>query len=375
MASKQTILIASGASGGHVFPALAVAEDLKKRGFQCIFVGNGGAFLDTVAQRGFYVENLPAAQFNVRNPIKRVKALLLVLKGIFKALHLVHKTKCSVVFGTGGYATVAMVLAGKIAGVPTAIHEQNVLPGRANKLLARWVDKVCLTFEASRHYLRYREGVVVTCGNPLRSEVLAALELEKKSSETFRIVAAGGSQGSQMIADLVPEALAHLPAHLKSNIHVCAQVTQVEAAKSAYSKADISADIKRFFDDMPARLRQADLYIGRSGASALCEASLLGCPAIYIPHKLADGHQVQNARVAERAGAALMLDPYDLKINKLTAMIVELMENDSFRAKMSDNAHALIIPDAARRVAEEICDLAGTDVMYLAHEEDMKEKK
>ena len=171
--SGPTILISAGASGGHIFPALAVAEELRILGAKCVFVGNGTAFEKAITDAGFELETLPASAWNVKNPIRKIWAVINLISAFITAMKIVHKTRPSVVFGTGGYATVASVFAGRISGVPTMIQEQNVLPGRANKLLASRVDKIALAFELMPGALAPRlEKNTEVFGNPVRENIL-----------------------------------------------------------------------------------------------------------------------------------------------------------------------------------------------------------
>ena len=373
MQQNKTILIATGASGGHVFPALAVAEKLKQQGCTCIFVGNEGKFLDMVSAEGFTIERLPAAPFNVSNPIKKMKAIFFLVRAFGRALKLVHRYKASAVFGTGGYATVALVLAGKVAGTPTVIAEQNVLPGRANRFLSKWVDCVCLTFESSRHYLKYRDGVMVTCGNPIRESIVTkALQMRengtKTKDETKTIFIMGGSQGAKILSDIVPSAIELLPYNLKKQIRIIQQ-TRPEDTKRViadYNRLDVPADVQTFFSDMPEVLSKTDLVIARSGASTICETALFSIPAVYVPlRRLADGHQVLNAKAMEGVGAALVMDQHEFTAEKLATTLEDLLGDKTRLEQMAKAAREFSQPNAACAVAKEVLRLSEQDVMCL----------
>lgn len=368
-AQNKTVLIATGASGGHVFPALAVAEKLKAQGFNCVFVGNHGKFLDMVENEGYTVERLPASPWNVKNPVKKLKALLCLGRAFGRALRLIHNYKASVVFGTGGYATVALMLASKFTGVPTLVAEQNVLPGRANRFLSKWVDKVCLTFESSRHYLKYRDGVMVASGNPIRENIVEksqTFKKEKTDHKTLLIV--GGSQGAKILSDVVPEAINFLPYELKRDLRIIQQTRPEDEMRvtAAYHKLDVNAEIKTFFDDMPSLLTKADLLIARSGASTICEAALFGLPAVYVPLKLADGHQILNARAVEGDGAALVIDQNEFTPQKLAETLTDLLSDTTRLGQMSASAKKVSKPNAAEKVAAEVIKLSEQNVMQFA---------
>lgn len=364
---KQTIVLASGASGGHLFPALAVADELRKQGYRCVFLLGGDKFSSLVTAEGYAFHQLPASPWNVRNPLKKVKAILNLFRALFRAFRLIHKEKASVVFGTGGYATVATVLAAKILGVPTVIQEQNVLPGRANRFLSKRADKVCLSFEASRHYISYREGAVVVTGNPVRQNIVEATQIQRKENGKFRLLILGGSQGAKILSDIIPQAVCSLPDALKGKLFITQQCREedVERVSEVYKAGGIDFVVKTFFSDVPEILSQCHLLISRSGAGAICEASLLGRASVLIPLKLADAHQVYNAKYMESSGAAVVLDQSCFTVDRLKECLVDLMNDKTRLSQMEMSSKSVSCPEAAGNVAREITRLAERDVMSL----------
>lgn len=369
MAEKQTILVASGASGGHLFPALAVAQALQKRNgsrpaFDVRVILGGNKFSDIVKRAGLPFVRLPAAAFNDRGPVRLLWAAGKLGQGFLKALRLVIKDKPVAVFGTGGYATVALMLAAKLRGVPTIIHEQNVLPGRANRFLARIADVVVLTFEDSLKYLPPVQGRVVVGGTPLRQEILDAaaqvkLVAGKKDKKAFTILVLGGSQGARILSEVVPEMIAMLPPAERKSVRIVQQVrnedmTRVKAFYAELGLAEVV--VESFFTDMAALYAQADVLIGRSGVGTVLECAAFGVPAIYVPLELADGHQKLNASVAEHIGAAVVVEQaYFTPANLLVH--VRALKNDSTRLDaMGVAARTLARPDATDVVAQVICD-------------------
>lgn len=368
----KTAIIAAGASGGHIFPALAVADELKKQGFHCIFVGRGGAFKPMIEAAGYEMKELAASPWNVKNPIKKLVAVFNLLRAFKGAFTLIHNEKACVVFGTGGYATVAAVLAAKLAGVPTIIQEQNVLPGRANRFLSKWVDKVCLSFESSRHYLRYREGVMVVTGNPIREKFIAKKGAVRTEDGSFRLLVVGGSQGAKVLSDVVPEAMNLLPYHVKKNIKVVQQTREEDKyrVKNTYHEYGVPARVETFFDALEDEMVNAHLVISRSGASTVNETSILGRAAIYVPLKLADAHQLLNAKAMENLGAALVMEQHLFTPEKLAEKLTELFEDRAFLAKMEKAAEGAAVVDAANRVAAEVVKLSDEDLLQLASQLD-----
>lgn len=354
MGEKRTILVASGASGGHLFPALAVAQALQTQ-FEIKVILGGGKFLDVVERTGLPYVRLPAAAFNDRGPLGLLWAFGKLARGFFKALKLVVREKPVAVFGTGGYATVALMLAAKLRGVPTVIHEQNVLPGRANRFLARFADVVVLTFEESLGYLNGVKGRVVVAGTPLREEILAAGR-ERKPHEggVFNLLVLGGSQGARILSEVVPEMVAMLPETERARLHVVQQVRadDFERVTSLYAKQGLAGvTVETFFTDMPRRYGEADLVIGRSGVGTVLECATMGVAAIYVPLELADGHQKLNASVAEKVGAAVVVEqPYFTPAN-LLVHVRALMQDRVRLDSMGKAALSLARPDATQVVA------------------------
>jgi UDP-N-acetylglucosamine--N-acetylmuramyl-(pentapeptide) pyrophosphoryl-undecaprenol N-acetylglucosamine transferase len=346
-----TILIASGASGGHLIPALAVADELKKNGWRCVVVLGGGKFSTLVTDRGYPLVQLPASAFNVSNPLRKALALLRFGWGFARAFWLVRQVKPAAVFGTGGYATVATMLAAKACHVPCIAHEQNVLPGRANRLLARLVDVMALSFaETKKFFPRGTRTAVV--GMPLRREVLAARKITRKNDKSFHILLSGGSQGSRLVSDMLPATLGLLPAAERKMVKVVHQARpeDVLRTRELYKDLKINADVKAFFGDLPQRTRWAHLVIGRSGASTVAETALLGRAAIYVPLVLADGHQVYNAQVAEKAGAAIILEQPLFTPAGLLVHLRALLRNKAKLAAM-EKAAAHLLPGTAQAAA------------------------
>ena len=279
-AKKTRILIATGGSGGHIFPGLAIAEKLRAEGYACTFIGYGRHFAESVRKQGFDFIMLPATQWNVPSLTKRLRALVDLSRAFIRAMVLVQRLRPAVVLGMGGYASVAAVLAGKVSGVPTAIHEQNVKPGRANLLLGRWADVVLLSFDASRAFFRrVTPQKFRVVGNPVRTQVLdlAAEPRAEDAADTFHLLVFGGSQGARVFSQVVPQMVAELSPELRTRLRITqqARAEDVNAVQEAYAKLHMTADVAPFFDDLPQRLHQAHLLIGRAGVGTVAEAAVL----------------------------------------------------------------------------------------------------
>lgn len=367
--SGPTVLISAGASGGHIFPALAVAEELRNQGASCVFVGNGTAFEKAITDAGFTLENLPASAWNVKNPIRKLWAVVNLIRAFIAAMKIVHKTRPSVVFGTGGYATVACVFAGRISGVPTMIHEQNVLPGRANRLLAGRVDKIALAFETVPGIFPPRlEKITEVLGNPVRENVLKALGGKRKDGDLFHLLVVGGSQGARILSDVVPAAIALLAPKYRKKLQVTQQARPEDVArvKAIYEGLKVTHDVAPFYNDLPKRLIQSHLTIARAGAGTVSECALLGRAAIFVPLKLADGHQKLNAKVLTDKEASILMEEDDFTPEGLSQTLQELMNNPEMLTGMEKKALAQAKPNASKDVASAILKLSRMDVMRLA---------
>lgn len=357
MGHLKTILVASGASGGHLFPALAVAKELQRQGWKVRVVLGGNKFSDVVERAGIDYTRLPAAAFNDRGIFRLLWACVRLLGGTLKAFRLMMREKPAAVFGTGGYATVATLLAARVVGVPTIIHEQNVLPGRANRLLAKLADKVVLTFEETRKYFPCQAAKLEVGGTPLREEVLELVKAKRKVGKVFRILVLGGSQGARILGEVVPEMVALMTPTERKDLFVVQQVRPDDAGRVAglYGEMGLGGfEVASFFNDLPQRYLDADLLIGRSGVGTVLEAATLGLPAVYVPLELADGHQKLNAGVAEQAGAAVVVEqPYFTPANLLVH--VKALRGDPQRLEaMGAAARKLARPHATRDVVKMI---------------------
>jgi UDP-N-acetylglucosamine--N-acetylmuramyl-(pentapeptide) pyrophosphoryl-undecaprenol N-acetylglucosamine transferase len=355
------VLVASGASGGHLFPALAVADELRTHAPKAdvTLVLGGRKFMDIVARTGVPYVRLPAAAFNDRGPVGLVWALTKLVRGFAHAFMLVRKRRPNVVFGTGGYASVALLLAARMLGVPTIIQEQNVLPGRANRFLARFADVVLLTFEESRKYLPKVKGKVIVTGTPLRKEILqtAAGQSLRAKKTGFHLLVLGGSQGARILSEVLPETLSMLTPAERKKLHVVhqARAEDVDEVKLIYKNLGLAEFVVQpFFADMPERYADADLLVGRSGVGTVLEAATFGLPAIYVPLELADGHQKLNAGVAELAGAAVVVEQAYFTPANLLVHVRGLWADSARRTAMSAAARTLAKPRAAAEVAKAI---------------------
>ncbi|MCA3244547.1 MAG: undecaprenyldiphospho-muramoylpentapeptide beta-N-acetylglucosaminyltransferase [Alphaproteobacteria bacterium] len=358
------IFVTAGASGGHIFPAIATAQELQRRGHQVLFVLGGPKFAELVTAAEIPLAKLPAAPFNDRGWLGRGVALAYLAWALVQALRLLAQQPPAVVFSAGGYGSAALVFAAKLRGIPVVLNEQNVLPGRANRLLARFASRMLLTFEETRQYLPKLTAPLLTTGTPLRASLLAAANQPKPALPAghFHLLVLGGSQGARILSEVVPEAVRHLTPAEQARFHLTQQVRTEDLARVEAQYAGVklaSLTLQPFFADMPARYQAASVLLGRSGTGTVLEAALFGLPAIYVPLELADGHQKLNAAVAERADAALVLPQAYFTPANLLVHLRALWQDEAKRRRMAQAARSLSRPDAVKAVADVIEELMG----------------
>ena len=358
------VLIATGGSGGHIFPGLAIAVELRRKGFTCSFIGYGKSFAPMVKEAGFDFIALPATQWNVPSLKVRIKALADLAQAFVLACKLIYKERPKAVVGMGGYGSVAAVLAARILFVPTAIHEQNVFPGKANRLLSRFAHKVLLAFDASRQYLPHvSAGKFAVVGNPLRDEVLALTGQPRAEGDTFNLLVFGGSQGTRLFADVVPDAIGRLNPSQRQHLVVTHQARpeDVERVRTAYRNIDVAATVEPFFTDLPKRLHAAHLVIGRAGTGTVTECAALNRASILVPLRLADGHQKYNAQVLANVKASLLMEENTFTVDAVSNTLRDLMTSRARLHEMEKNAALIARPQAAREAADEIAQLANPE--------------
>jgi UDP-N-acetylglucosamine--N-acetylmuramyl-(pentapeptide) pyrophosphoryl-undecaprenol N-acetylglucosamine transferase len=345
------VLFAGGGTGGHLFPALAVAEELLKRDAttQFLFVGsNRGLEARLIPARGFAFEAVSSGALKGMPLAVKTSTVFSMPRSARVASRMVRQFSPDVVVGIGGYASGPALLAAVIDGRPILLMEQNVVPGLANRIIAYFANGAAVTFEESA---RFFPGNAVTTGNPVRQEFF---QIGSPSSEKFTILIFGGSQGAHAINRAMVEALPRLVS-LHPQIQFIHQTGEkdFEAVREAYAGNELVADVGVFFDDMPAQFERAHLVIGRSGASTLSEIAATARPSILVPlPTAADDHQHRNAEVFVARGAAAMLEQSTLTGDRMAETIQSLFASPQRREMMSRAAATLAVPDAAARIAD-----------------------
>jgi UDP-N-acetylglucosamine--N-acetylmuramyl-(pentapeptide) pyrophosphoryl-undecaprenol N-acetylglucosamine transferase len=355
----MNFVIAAGGTGGHLFPGLAVGEVLVARGHSVMLIVSEKE-IDAVATQGraeFRVEKVAGVGLQGKSPAALLKFVLKFRAGLKQCHRLFAGYQPRAVIGMGGFTSLAPILAGRKIGIPRFVHDSNAIPGKANKLNARFCTAVLLGFEECARFFP-RSKCVVT-GTPIRSALTRRIE-RSEASKAFRLEPAkrtllvmGGSQGARGINDALIAALPALKESGAQVIHFTGRDDE-ERMRAAYDGAGVPAFAAAFFHEMEKAYSAADLAIARSGAASLTELSHFALPSILIPYPhAAEDHQTLNAQIFERGGAAVLLQQRDLSSGVLAGKILECLEPARL-AEMSSRSAALAPRDAASRVADVI---------------------
>jgi UDP-N-acetylglucosamine--N-acetylmuramyl-(pentapeptide) pyrophosphoryl-undecaprenol N-acetylglucosamine transferase len=345
------IVLSAGGTGGHLFPAQALAGELVKRGCEIVVM--------TDARFANYATAFPRARIETvpSSPLSSLAAPFKIAAGIAIAFAKLLKLKPAAVIGFGGYPSVPVMVAANLARLPTAIIEQNAVVGRANRLVMNKVKRVAAAFPIARFAPADTSKIVLT-GNPLRPEVEALWGTAYNVPESggpLRLLVFGGSQGARAMSEIVPAALTRLPHDMKMRLSVVQQCRpeDIERVAEIYRNAEIRADLQTFFSDLPKRMAETHLVIARSGAGTVAELMAIGRPAILVPLPGAlDDNQTPNADILARANAGWRVAQGILSPDYLAQMLIKIFADPLDLARRAAAAHALATPNAASKLAD-----------------------
>ncbi len=351
------VLVAAGGTGGHLFPAEALAVALRRRGAKVALAtdrraaGYGSEFPPED------VHIVPSATLRGRSPLAYARTLATLSYGLANAWRMLGRLQPAVVVGFGGYPTVPPVFAAALRGIPSVLHEQNAVMGRANKLLAPRVTAIASSFAEVRIDAALQAKVTFT-GNPLRPNAIAAAAnayAPPQPGGEFRVLVFGGSQGARVMADMVPDAIEQLAADLGPRLKIVQQARGEDLARvrDSYRRIGVAAEVANFFDDLPVRMAQSHVVISRSGASTVAELAAIGRPAILVPlpHAL-DQDQLANATVLEMAGGAIAIAQKDFTPERIALELSALASDPVRLARMAQAAKSAGALDGAERLAD-----------------------
>jgi len=357
------LVITGGGTGGHLFPGIAVAEAIKAKiaNSEVLFIGTDRQVDNQVLEgRSFKTAAIRCQGIKGKSPMAVVAALFQLLPALWKSLVIIRRFSPDLVLGVGGYVTGPVMLAARILGVPTCIHEQNSVPGLANRLAGKIVDRVFLSLPGSEAY--FPAGKTVLTGNPVRAEILTVRDSEKVDRVGPVLLVMGGSQGAHRVNQLVTESLALVKDKLPDHFRVIHQTgsRDEEMVRDIYNQEGIEAEVRDFFDDMASIYKQADLVISRAGATSLAELCVLGKAMLLIPFPYAaDNHQEFNARMVVDRGGALMFKEFDLGAERLAEEMMVLLNDPERLREMGERAMEAAFPEATGSIVSECLALAS----------------
>jgi len=374
-ARQLRVMIAGGGTGGHIFPGIAIAHEIKRRhpGAEVLFVGTElGLEKKIVPSEGYRLETISVSGLKGTRGLKRLKSLMAVPRSLWESRLILRRFSPDVVLGVGGYSSGPPVLMAAWMGIPAMLQEQNALPGLTNRLLARFVRRVATAFKECEGYFGAKS---ILTGNPVRSEFAAmgssepgALSIPEGRQETvplqerrLTVLITGGSQGAQAINQAAVDALKILGSRLQGfrMIHQTGERDYARVSE-AYQAAGVVADVRAFFNDMPKQFAKAELLVCRSGATTLAEITVSGKAAILVPFpQAADDHQRKNAEALVQAGAAEMILQQELTGARLAERLLFYERQPEALRQLGQNSQRLGRPDATARIVDIVEELAG----------------
>ncbi len=364
-----SLVIAGGGTGGHLFPGIAVAEEVlaaDTHSHVC-FIGTGNRFETSVlSAKGFEQKHIRVQSLKGKTILQQIKALAFLPWSILAAIWLLKKPRPDVVLGVGGYSAGPVVIAAWILRIPRALHEQNVIPGMTNRMLSYFADRIYVSFAGTR--IKAPANKIHLTGNPVRKEILSCLKSTPPATRAsvtpdkpFTVFIVGGSQGAHRINTAVMAALSHITS--KDRIVFIHQTgaADEDLVREAYRRHKITGTAKTFFHHMEKHYRKADLVICRAGASTIAELTVLGKSVIFVPYPFAaDDHQALNARQLVSVGAAELILEKDLSGELLAKKIEHYASSPDKLAIMAANMRKQAQPDAARAIAQDLYELAAS---------------
>lgn len=358
-ARQHPVLVAAGGTGGHMFPAVSLASALSARGHTILFVTDprGGAVTsDVLGLPKTVMRHTISARSLGGGPKGLAAGVKALAQGFFQSRSLIREYQPSIGVGFGGYPSVPPILAAGLAGLPTVIHEQNAVLGRANRRLARGARAFALSFAQTQRLKSAGHAKATVVGNPVRPDIAAlAARPYTPPSGVIDLLVVGGSQGAQVFSKIVPAAFNALSAPQRARFRLAQQCRSedIDAVRAAYAGLNMPVELETFFDDMPARLAAAHLVVGRAGASTVAELTAAGRPALYIPYPHAvDDHQMANARAVEAAGAGWVMGQTEFTPAAMAGWLEAALESADALARVASAARGLGHPDAADRLAD-----------------------
>ncbi|MCX5849966.1 MAG: undecaprenyldiphospho-muramoylpentapeptide beta-N-acetylglucosaminyltransferase [Deltaproteobacteria bacterium] len=354
------VVIAGGGTGGHLFPGIAIAEEFLIRNdkSRVIFIGTEkGIESKLLSQLGYELREIDIEGVKGRGIKALMKVVYQIPKSLWQSRRILKQFRPHIVVGVGGYASGPAVLAAHFMSIPTAIAEQNAIPGVTNKILGNFTDKIFITYEQTRTY--FPQAKVIFSGNPVRASLAAQHGKEKKERDYWQLLIFGGSQGAEAINKSVIDMLPQLQG-MKDKVRVLHQTgsRQLEEVRNAYEQFGIQAEVTPFIVGMAEAYAEADLIICRAGATSLAEITAAGKAAILIPYPwAANDHQLKNAQALAAEGAAVVIPERELSGVKLFGAVENLLQDEQKLKQMENNSLRMSKLDAAATIVDACIEL------------------
>ena len=366
---KKFVLMAGG-TGGHLFPAMALAQELARRGHVVELMTDHRVESYGADFPASMIHIVPSATPSLSNPLKFLSGGFRILGGIGVAFGKLRRSKPDAVIGFGGYPTFPPFVAASLLGIPGILHEQNAVMGRANRALARFADMLAMSFPHTRFADQQNLEKRVT-GNPVRDRVRAVSGTPYPALTTtgpIHLVIFGGSQGAKALSDIVPAAIAKIPDGIRQRLQIVQQcrAEDLDRVAEIYRQAKVNVELAAFFTDLPERIAKSHLVIGRSGASTIAELGVLGRPSILVPLPGAlDADQKNNALVVEEAGAGWVAEQATLSPHSLGTRLTTLLTDPATLTTAAAAARTLGQPNAVEKLADIAEMLAGKHLVEM----------
>jgi len=351
------VLIATGASGGHIFPALELAQCLRDYNDEVILAGSFGRMKEWITDKGFYHHEVGAIGLSTNNFMSMLKASFFMIRSFFKSITILREAQPDVVIGFGSFGAFPLVLMASLFQVPTMIHEQNVVPGRANACLKKFVKKIAISFQESERYFPPPKTVLTGCpcrkreGIGNKSKIMEQFQLQEGN---FTLLVLGGSQGSQRLNAVVMDAIGFLKDSFPLQVIHITGKKDAAKVKQEYKNQGITHHVCPFLKNIDEVYGIADVIVARAGAMTVTEIAYHVLPAILIPYPYARGHQKENASLLERRKTAVVIEEQDLSAQLLKEKIMDINNNPIPKERLQETRALLYKPDAAERMVAEL---------------------
>ncbi len=365
----RPIVLAAGGTGGHIFPAEALAEELIARGRKVVLITDKRfADYNNVSDKSA-LGKIPIYYVHAASPggniIKKVWGMACIAIGMMQSRQLLKKLNAEAVVGFGGYPSFPTMMAASYLRLPTTIHEQNSVLGKANRMLTHRMRRIALTYENTQRVAKEAHRKTAVVGNPVRASVCALRNIpysELQEDAMLNLLVLGGSQGASIFGTVVPEAIKRLPETLRQRIRIDQQcrVEDLDRVRAMYQEMGVSANLSTFFADVASKIANAHLVISRSGASTMAELSVAGRPAILVPLPAAtDNHQYYNAQAAEDVGGAWLMPQDGFTSEALAARLESFLTLPGALTKAAAMIQKIGAPNAAQKLADLVLDMAA----------------